>query len=184
MRQLTLSLLILFSAILVHTASRINHFSGETSLQSLPPESIVLKRTPSGKRIHVERWEDGWTIITQPGPLFLPIETSAIYLQRFFETTMAAITAQMLSNAALHDMFRMTYMPVIFEIVPLTRPLDLNWTMVFLLTQFMRDKAARGYTGTGNVYFRHASGIVLRLTIKLAEGYGVSVPMPCRNNKC
>lgn len=169
MRHLLTSLLILLSALHAHAA---------------PPNPDIRSRVPTHKRVSVERWADGWTIVTQPGLLFLPVETSAIYLQRFLETTMASITASMLNNDPTPYHFRMTYGALMFDIVPLTTQLDMDWTMLFLLTQYMRNRAARGYTGTGDIFFGHTSGIVFRLTIGLAEGLGVSILTPCRNRDC
>ena len=151
---------------------------------SAPPILDDYSKSPPHKRISVERWADGWTVITRPGLLFLPVETSAIYLQRFLERTMAAIAASMLDSEPSPDRFRMTCGALIFDIAPMTTQIDMDWTMMFLLTQYMRNRAARGYTGTGDVFFGHTSGIVFRLTIKLAEGYGVSVLRPCRNHDC
>ena len=149
------------------------------SVQNQGATSSALKSTPIRKREIIELWGDGWTVVTQPGPWFLPYETSAVFLQRFFERTMVAIAATMLEGQRLHGRFRMAYPPVIFEIVPLAGEVTLDWTTVFLMTQFMHNRAVRGYTGTGQVVFRHASGIVLQLTIRLAEGRGIVIPRPC-----
>ena len=149
------------------------------STQNRGATLFASKSTPIRKREIIEIWGDGWTVTTQPGPWFLPFETSAVFLQRFFETTMAAVAAAMLDGTRLHGRFRMAYSPVIFEIVPLAGQVNLDWTTVFLMTQFMHNRAVRGYTGTGQVVFRHASGIVLQLTIRLAKGHGIVIPRPC-----
>ena len=149
------------------------------SLQIRAATLLALESTPIRKRDAVEIWGDGWTVITQTGPWFMPFETSAAYLQRFFETTMAAVAAAMLQGRRLHGYFRMAHRPVIFEIVPLAGQVTLDWTTVFLMTQFMHNRAVRGYTGTGQVVFRHASGLAIQLTISLAEGYGTVIPKPC-----
>ena len=152
--------------------------------RSAPPNLDNYSHSPNHKRVSVERWPDGWTVITRPGHSFLPVETSAIYLQRFLESTMASIAASMLNNEPICEQFRMTYGALIFDIVPMTTQIDMGWTMMFLLTQYMRNRAARGYTGTGDIFFGHTSGIVFRLSIHLAKGYGVSVLRPCSYNDC
>ena len=140
---------------------------------------LGLESTPIRERNAVEIWGHGWTVTTQRGPWFMPFETSAVYLQRFFERTMAAVAAAMLDGRHIHGYFRMALQPVIFEIVPLAGQVTLDWTTVFLMTQFMHNRAVRGYTGTGQVVFRHASGLALQLTITLAEGYGTVIQKPC-----
>ena len=157
-------------------------FCKNRSLQNRAATLFALENTPIRVRDTVEIWGDGWTVITQPGPWFMPFETSAVYLQRFFETTMAAVAAAMLAGRRIHGQFRMAYEPVIFEIVPLAGQVTLDWTTVFLMTQFMHKRAVRGYTGTGQVVFRHASGLALQLTIRLAEGYGTVIQQPCGHN--
>ena len=169
MRHLLTSLLIFLSAL---------------SANSAPPTLDTRSKSTTHKRITVENWDDGWTIVILPGVLFLPIETSATFLERFLERTMAAIAASMLNNEPTPEHFHMSYQPLIFDIVPLTTQVDMDWTMMFLLTQYMRNRAARGYTGTGDVIFGHVSGIVFRLTIRLAEGYGASILKPCRDSGC
>lgn len=154
-------------------------FCKNHSLKNRAATLSALESTPVCKRDVVEIWGDGWTVITQPGPWFMPFETSAVYLQRFFETTMAAAAAAMLQGRLLHGRFRMAYNPVIFEIVPLAGQVTLDWTTVFLMTQFMHSRAVRGYTGTGQVVFRHASGLAIQLTIRLAEGYGTVIQESC-----
>ena len=154
-------------------------FCKNRSLQNRAATLFPLGSTPIRVRDTVEIWGDGWTVITQTGPWFMPFETSAVYLQRFFETTMAAVAAAMLAGRRIHGHFRMAYEPVIFEIVPLAGQVTLDWTTVFLMTQFMHKRAVRGYTGTGQVVFRHASGLALQLTIRLAEGYGTVIQQPC-----
>ena len=157
-------------------------FRKNRSLQNRAVTLFALESTPIRVRDTVELWEHGWTVTTQTGPWFMPFETSAVYLQRFFETTMAAVAAAMLEGRRIHGHFRMAYSPVIFEIVPLAGQVTLDWTTVFLMTQFMHNRAVRGYTGTGQVVFRHASGLALQLTIRLAEGYGTVIQHPCGHN--
>ena len=189
-RLLTILCLNLLSDVLILTGSSTRNrdlyvekhplgtFDWTMSLQIRATTLLALESTPS-KRNVVEFLGDGWTVTTQTGPWFMPFETSAIFLQRFFETTMAAVAAAMLEGRPFQGHFRMAYKPVVFEIVPLAGQVNLDWTTVFLMTQFMHNRAVRGYTGTGQVVFRHASGLALRLTITLAEGYGTVIPNSC-----
>ena len=154
-----------------------------TSQTYSPAELMPVAGPLRQKRASLERWAHGWTLITQPGPYFLPMETSARFLVPFFEHTMAAVAAKMLSDSPLSGSFWVAYNPVIFEIVPLTRSMDMDWNMIFYLTQFMRNRVSRGNTGTGNIVFTHASGIAIRVTIRLVKGYGMIIPMPC-SYKC
>lgn len=185
MRHSTTSILILLSAIPVLTFPNIRDPYNRASLQTHDPEPVIPGTILNHKRTMIrEALGDGWTMITEPGLLFMPVETSAAFLQRYFERAMAHIAASMLLNKPLQTGITIKNSIVIFEIIPITNPPDLTWSIIFHLAQFMANRAARGHMGTEQIWFRHTWGMILRLTVKLAQVYGVSMLRPCGNNEC
>lgn len=135
----------------------------------------------------------GWRFV--PHYWSSPSYTSSGFLVAYFDQCMAVVAARMLANAALN------FIPVFFGAnTPLLLRIDayqtcpgcegrvgvLTWELVYHLLLYMRNHAARGFTGTGTLYLSHGDDeAAVRMTLKLRDGYGEVVPQTCgAANKC
>ncbi|KAL8897861.1 MAG: hypothetical protein Q9207_006990 [Kuettlingeria erythrocarpa] len=134
--------------------------------------------------------EAGWVWRFIPDHWFSPSYTSSGFLIAYLDQCIALVAAQMLANAVL------TARPVVFgPDNPLVLTIDayercagcerrrngtLTWVLVSQLLLYLRNHAARGFTGTGSLYLIQGDGdAAVMMTLKLRDGYGRVVPQTC-----
>ena len=173
--RLALSFTILISSIVLSHQSRPLHplQDGNHTLQlssifppSQSPFHLKLRATPP----MTYRWSGGWTMTVSPGPAILPVESGAAMLSAFYDQAMAVTAAHMLhSHNGLsgidfeNEIFSLYYRMI--DRGPANAVLD--WGVVYWFAAYMQGLVRRGYTHTGRVLWRHESGIIIGITLRL-----------------
>ncbi len=132
-----------------------------------PPPFAVHPRviTPTAYR-----WSHGWTMVVEPGPAILPVEDGAAMLTAFYNRAMAIAAAHMLSPSRglsgtdfSDGVFFLRYL--VIDRGPAN--VVLEWNLVYWFAAYMQAIARRGNTSIGRVLWRHESGIVIGISLRL-----------------
>lgn len=175
------------------------HLAKRDQSTVVPPLSTPAP-SPSGINSNLELFtgleQAGWVWRFVPHHWFSPSYTSSGFLVAYLDHCMALVAAEMLANAVL------TARPVVFGArTPLALTIDayercpgcgrrrngvLTWVLVSHLLLYLRNHAARGFTGTGTLYLSQGDGeAAVSMTLKLRDGYGQVLPQTCgASSKC
>lgn len=151
--------------------------------------------TPPGtnnyQELFAELEQAGWEHRFTPGAMFSPVYTSSRNLVEYFNRCMAIVAANMLADAPLPH-------PAVFgQLGPLSLTIlvrercvatrcitnGLTWQLLYYLLLFLRNYAARGFSGTGTLQLANRrdpqTQTAIRVSLKLREGLGQVVYGPC-----
>ncbi|KAL9578213.1 MAG: hypothetical protein Q9212_005861 [Teloschistes hypoglaucus] len=150
--------------------------------------SPIIPRSLNNQDIAAQFRRAGWLIRFRPYQFFLPIRTSSAALIRLMNRCMALAAAHMLNNDPVP--FNTAY----FNQGPLALTIIgkewcgggcggyrdiLKWELVYYLLLYVRNHAARGFSGTGSLLLRHVDGTVwkqIEVNLILREGVGQTLP--------
>lgn len=146
-----------------------------------PPAGLSQPGTNDYQEMFTGLERAGWTCRFVPNFWFSPVYTSSGFLVAFFNGWMASVAAQMLANAALTSApISGAYGPLIVTVDAYQRCQScmgmrraLTWELLYYLLLYLRNHAARSFTGTGTLYLGHfGDEIIIRVSLKLRGEVG------------
>lgn len=137
----------------------------------------------------------GWMWHFVPGHWFSPAFTSSSYITGYIDQCLAVAAARMLASVPLTSNYVLFGAGNPLSIIVTGRqrclrcgrPANaLTWELVGYLLLYLRNHAARGFTGTGSLYLVNSeTQIAIKITLVLRDGIGQVLPQPCgHSSRC
>ncbi|KAL8721413.1 MAG: hypothetical protein Q9181_007705 [Wetmoreana brouardii] len=171
-------------------------FSAELVKRTQRPAAPPIPQgTNNYQDLFSELEQAGWEWQFYEDQPFLPAYTSSRSLVRLFGDCMALAAAKMLANvqqprtfrAQLGEALTLSIMAGQQCLETESTTVILTWQLLYYLVLYLRNHAARGFSGTGALYLYNRQDprnlVVVRMVLELEDGTGKVVQNPCGRDR-